>query len=218
MSNRGRYEPWGRVSYHGNGHRGGQRGGRGAWPFGVRCYNCQGKGHMAAACPSSFSGSGRNRKLPRVDVQDNRVNTCKQYERKQPEETEEELLERLSKQYDEKVTTDQQEDKEKAAPKKRKWKRIIESSDDDSDVDNQLQRVRNMMEDRNENEGLAERVKKRRADKIKTTIKPPATTSVEHEQLRIENTYMRPRLVKPGHVVEHAGVLWEFGSRAPLPQ
>ncbi len=99
-------------------------------------------------------------------------------------------------------------------PKRRKVQRpAVSNSESDYDIDNKFDKLRTMMTPVSDG-SLADRVKRRRRSATrKPTKETQPSTAVEGNQLRIGWSYMRPRLVQPGHVVQHPAVLWVFGQR-----
>ncbi len=140
------------------------------------------------------------------------------------EETEAQLMKRLSDTYDMEQLVDQGPPKTTTTPvTKPKQKRpIIDSnSESDSDTETKMSAIRQMMESPpvRRQEDIADRVKTRpRKTATRPKMKEPvAEIVVEGNQLKMKSTYLRPRIVQPGYTVQVPGILWEFSSDAPVP-
>ncbi len=141
------------------------------------------------------------------------------------EETETQLMKRLSDTYDVEQLVDKEPPKTTTTPAtkpKRKRPIIDSSSDSDSDTETKMTAIRQMMKSppvQRHAEDIADRVKTR-PRKTATGPKmtePVAEIVVEGDQLKMKSTYLRPRIVQPGYTVQVPGILWEFSADAPVP-
>ncbi len=181
------------------------------------CYNCQGRGHKAAVCPSKAPPCVDDRRQPiRQVIMD---------ENKELEETETQLMKRLSDAYDAEQLIDEGPKMTTPVAKARQKRPILDSSssdsESDSDTDNKMSAVRWMIASppvKRPTENIADRVKTSgRKAATKPKIEPVADIIVEGNQLRMKFTYLRPKIVQPGYSVKFPGILWEFSSDKPVP-